>query len=52
MGIFTVAAANKNVPVVAVEPLRSNIQALHMTLQRNQLTGLVTLVTDALGIDC
>lgn len=48
-GVFSLAAASKNFPVVAVEPLQSNINTFHKTMQMNQVTDRVTLVTDALG---
>ena len=48
LGVFTVAAASKNHPVLAVEPSMDLAKLIHQTVQANSLVN-VTLVTDALG---
>ncbi|KAK7100390.1 hypothetical protein V1264_023352 [Littorina saxatilis] len=49
LGVYTLAAASKDRPVVAVEPFKENIRLFHKTMQLNTVTDKVTLITDALG---
>ena len=51
LGIYSLAAASKFRPVLAVEPLYANYRLFHKTAQLNAITDRVTLVTNALGAE-